>query len=420
MASVKLYLDTRVPRKDGTFPLKIAVTHKGKFLINLKIYLKEDQFVGNEVVGHKSKKTYNIVIEQWLVNIKKILLDLGANGKLKKLSHQQLKEIIENYSGDEAPDDNEKTYLFKEHYQKFLSNKSNPRTRDTYKATYTKIANFSDTDTLTFKDMDLSWMKRFQAKMNEGGLSINAQGLHFRNIRSIFNDAINEEYIPQDIYPFRKFKIKKEATLKRSLTPEQLIKVRDFPCEPHQEKYRDIFMLIFYLIGINTIDLFNLKEVKNSRIEYRRAKTGKLYSIEVLPEAMTIIQKYRGTNYLLNVLDVYNNYIDFVHRLNLNLQQIGEVQFVEKTIKGKIRKIKVKKPAFPNLTTYVARHTWATIAASLDIPKETIAAALGHGGNSVTDIYINFDQRKIDEANKKVLEYVKEYGKPKKKKAFQK
>ncbi len=72
MASVKLYLDTRVPRKDGTFPLKIAVTHKGKFLINLKIYLKEDQFIGNEVVGHKSKKAYNIIIEQWLINIKKI------------------------------------------------------------------------------------------------------------------------------------------------------------------------------------------------------------------------------------------------------------------------------------------------------------------------------------------------------------
>ena len=73
MASVKLYLDTRVPRKDGTYPLKIAVTHKGKFFINLKIYLKEDKLIGNEVVGHKSKKIYNTIIEQWLVNIKKTI-----------------------------------------------------------------------------------------------------------------------------------------------------------------------------------------------------------------------------------------------------------------------------------------------------------------------------------------------------------
>lgn len=55
---------------------------------------------------------------------------------------------------------------------------------------------------------------------------------------------------------------------------------------------------------------------------------------------------------------------------------------------------------------HYARHSWATIAASLDIPKETIAAALGHGGNSVTDIYINFDQKKIDEANRKVIDYL--------------
>ena len=61
---------------------------------------------------------------------------------------------------------------------------------------------------------------------------------------------------------------------------------------------------------------------------------------------------------------------------------------------------------FPHITTYWARHTWATIAASLDIPKETIAAGLGHGGNTVTDIYIDFDRRKVDEANRRVIDWV--------------
>ena len=63
-------------------------------------------------------------------------------------------------------------------------------------------------------------------------------------------------------------------------------------------------------------------------------------------------------------------------------------------------------PKFPGISSYWSRHTWATIAASLDIPKETIAAALGHGGNTVTDIYIAFDQRKVDEANRKVIDHV--------------
>jgi len=406
MASVKLYLDTRASRKDGTYPLKLAVTHKGKFFINLKIYLNKDQFVGNEVVGHRHKKSYNTIIDQWIVNIRKILLELGASGKLNKLSHKQLKDIVNNYSEDDDVNNSEKQYLFKTHYDKFISNKKNPRTIETYQGTFSKVQKISDIDLLTFDDMDIMWLRKLQNNMSDDGLSINAQALHFRNIRAIFNDAINEDVISQSCYPFRKFKIKKESTFKRSLTVDQLRTLKSYPCEKHQEKYRDIFMLIFYLIGINTIDLFNLKEIYNDRIEYRRSKTNRLYSIAVLLEAKEIIEKYRGKDYLLNILDVYSNYRDFGHRLNQNLKEIGELEFVEKNIKGKIRKIKERKPLFPNISTYYARHTWATIAASLDIPKETIAAALGHGGNTVTDIYINFDQKKIDEANRKVIDYV--------------
>lgn len=204
--------------------------------------------------------------------------------------------------------------------------------------------------------MNISWMKRFEIHLSKS-CSINTRGILFRNIRSIFNNAIDDELISPSLYPFRKFKINKEATAKRSLTVNELVILRDYPCEEYQEKYRDIFMLIFYLIGINTVDLFNLKEIRNgSIIEYRRAKTNRLYTIEVLPEAQAIIDKYKGENYLINVLDSYNNYRDFAHRLNNNLQEIGEVELVEKTIKGKKRKVKVRKPIFPNLTTYYARH----------------------------------------------------------------
>ena len=67
---------------------------------------------------------------------------------------------------------------------------------------------------------------------------------------------------------------------------------------------------------------------------------------------------------------------------------------------------KDKEGAFPFLSTYYTRHTWATLAAYLEIPKETIAAALGHGKKDVTDIYIFFDQNKIDEANRRVIDYL--------------
>lgn len=222
-----------------------------------------------------------------------------------------------------------------------------------------------------------------------------------RNLRAVFNAAIDDDVIDQNAYPFRKFKIKHEETRKRSLTVEQLRALRDYPCEPHQEKYRNLFVLIFYLLGLNAVDLFGAKELTNGRLEYRRAKTGRLYSIKVEPEAMKIIKKYGGKGYLLNVLDEWGDYKHFLHRLNNNLKQIGP--FKRSGRGGK----KIFDPLFPELSTYWARHTWATIAADLDVPDETISLALGHAGaNSTTNIYINRNQRKVDEANRKVIDYL--------------
>lgn len=419
MASVKLYLDTRVPRKDGTFPLKIAVTHKGKFLINLKIYLKEDQFVGNEVIGHKSKKTYNIIIEQWLVNIKKILLDLGANGKLNKLSHHQLKQIIENFSESDEKEDSDTVYLFNDHAKLFLAlNDKKQSTKDLYDYTITMIGKYTDINTLTFEDIDYNWLESFNDFLIPT-CKINSRSVHLRNIRAIFKHAMKKKLISKDLYPFDDYPIKEEETKHRNLSIDDLILIRDYPVEPHQERYRDLFMLLFYTIGINMIDILHATGLNGNRLEYRREKTGKLYDIEITPEAQKIINKYSpGKKYLLNFLDTYANYKDFLHRTNDNLKEIGPFEWVEvKTKTGRNTKKKKRQPLYPFLTTYYARHTWASIASDLDIPKETIIKALGHGKKVTTDIYINFDRKKIDDANKKVLKHIKEYGKPKNKKA---
>ena len=106
-----------------------------------------------------------------------------------------------------------------------------------------------------------------------------------------------------------------------------------------------------------------------------------------------------GENYLLGIMDRYKSHEDYMRRINRALQTIGNNSISNR---GK----KIYDPMFPHITTYWARHTWATIAASLDIPKETIAAGLGHGGNTVTDIYIDFDRKKVDEANRRVIDWV--------------
>lgn len=216
-------------------------------------------------------------------------------------------------------------------------------------------------------------------------------------IRAVFNEAIDDGITKA--YPFRRFKIRPVATIKRSLSVEQLRAIFNAPTDDHTEKALDIFKLIFLLIGINIIDLCKLRTINNGRIEFHRSKTNRLYSIKVEPEAMEIINRHKGTEYLIDILDLHKSHRSYTMMLNKQLKEIGVVSTDPDS-----------KPLFPQLTTYWARHSWATIAASLEIPKETIAAALGHGGNTVTDIYIDFDRKKVDEANRKVIDLVL-YGK---------
>lgn len=100
-------------------------------------------------------------------------------------------------------------------------------------------------------------------------------------------------------------------------------------------------------------------------------------------------------------MDRYSDHTSFISKINKNLKLIGPYSITPDS-----RHKKIVSPLFPKLSTYWARHTWATIAASLDIPKETISHALGHGNDTVTDVYIDFDLGKVDEANRKVIDYV--------------
>ena len=410
MASVKPYFDTRSPRKDGTCPLKLAVNHKGRtVLVSLNIYLLPDCWDTdeNEVVKDKRKVVYNDALRRRLHLAQDVIFKLSETGELKTMTAAALKKRIEagENPGPEASSNTESAPLLRNAFREFISTCKTKGTKAIYLHTLERIEKFTDLDTLTFEQIDASWLRRFEAELT--GNKVNTIALHLRNLRAVFNRAIDEEVIPQGMYPFRRFKIRKEATPKRSLTIDELRTLRDYPCEQWQEKWRDMFMLVFYLIGINTVDLMGLTEVRNGRIEYRRAKTHRLYSIKVEPEAQAIIDKYKGDNHLLDFADRYKDHGDFRRQMNAALKKIGPMEWVKNKSKKNPKNNKKQYNAmFPNITSYWARHTWATIAASLDIPKETIAAALGHGGNTTTDIYIDFDQRKVDDANRKVIDFL--------------
>lgn len=392
--NVKLAIDLRRVNSNGMYSIVLIL--KNKNVIRVSTPYKsvpenwQDGQYNKKEINYQRKNNH---LKDIIQKAERLIIEVSENNRVVSDAYlrDKLKEIVKG----KMPIDK----VFVDYIDEFAKTKLNARTVDIYIQTKNKIQKF-DSD-CKFEDIDRAWLTKFERWMIDSGMKTNACSVHMRNIRAVFNYCIDEEYTT--LYPFRKFKIKKEETRKRSLTVEQLRTLRDYPCEQYQIRYRDIFMLMFYMIGINAIDLFHAKEsdVVDCRLEYKRSKTGKLYSVLIQPEAQAIIDKYKGKNYLLNVLDEYKNYKDFLHRMGDALKDIGPME--RKGLGGK----KIRQPLFPDISSYWARHTWATIAASLDIPKEVISAGLGHEiGSSITSIYIDFNMKKVDDANRAVIDYV--------------
>lgn len=150
-----------------------------------------------------------------------------------------------------------------------------------------------------------------------------------RNLRAVFNFAINEEITAN--YPFRKFKIKTVRTAKRSLEVKELRELFTMEVEEWQRQYRDFFMLSFLLIGTNAKDILDLpaNAIVRGRIEFNRAKTKKLYSIRVEPEARAIIERYQGKAHLISALDTRthctsNTYVSATMLLNSSAHKVAK------------------------------------------------------------------------------------------------
>lgn len=399
MATISFYLDTRATGYDKPAPLKISIRHRNKAtFIPTGVSLLPEQWddITRKVVNHPRKVAFNNILAHRILDVESEVLRLSEQGVLSFMKMAELRAAITQMLDPQPEIDT--TKLFVTRFRRFIERKDNERTREIYEATLSRIYAYDRRcELLAFENIDKAWLTQFDKFLARTSPSVNARSIHLRNIRAVFNDAIDDEITHN--YPFRKFKIKRAPTAKRSLSVEALRELFDYPLEEHQRKYLDMFKLSFFLIGINIGDLCKLKRINGDRIDYERAKTHRLYSVKVEPEAMAIIEQYKGKAWLLDPLDRYDNYKQYARRLNGALQAIGEVEIGKQGAKS-------VKPLYDNITTYWARHSWATIAASLDIPKETIAAALGHGGNTVTDIYIDFDQRKVDDANRRVIDWV--------------
>lgn len=397
MATLKIYFDRRAVRADGTFPVKLSVNHNSRSAYYaLGVCLRPEQWDARaeKAIGHPHQQQINALIRSCFAKAEEFVLQLNMAGRLASMSAKEIKDrIAAKIEGQEYEDGRRN---LEECFVAFIEQKHGS-TRSLYEFTLKKLRLYCpELSRMKWEQLTVDWLRGFEASFMD--TSKNYRNIHLRNLRAVFNYAIDCE--DTHCYPFRKFKIRATPTRKRSLSIDELRLLFGCPVDEYAVIYRDLFKLIFMLIGINSVDLHRLKSItSDGRIEYERAKTHRLYSIKVEPEALELIEKYRGRTGLLCIADRWTDHVNFRHQMNKALQRIG---CSRAGLGGK----KQRDGMFQGLSTYWARHTWATVAASLDIPKETIAAALGHGGNTVTDIYIDFDRKKIDEANRRVLDWV--------------
>lgn len=265
-----------------------------------------------------------------------------------------------------------------------------------YRNATNALLTYLDKDDIDFRYLNARVLENFRQHLLEKGTKINSISVYLRTIRAIYNKAIKGDIVSERFYPFKKVLIKQEPTAKRALTKEEIaaIKTLDLSGSPDQEFARDIFLFSFYNRGMNYIDICYLKkdDIVDERIRYRRQKTGQIFSIKLTEQAAAIIEKYIGRNgdYVFPLIkpgNEYNSYRTGVRALNRKLKKIG------KTLELRIP-----------LSSYVARHSWATIAKHKGIPIAVISEGLGHDSEQTTQIYLDsFEDKILDDANDLVI-----------------
>ncbi len=398
------YHDTRHTKRAADKPatVKIAVNHQGSSgYVSTGISVLPSQWDAGVIVKHPNAVALNIKVRNKWNAVDKALEELRKEGRLKGLSASAMARLVEDRleKGEERNPD-----LFLPRLRAYIDRQTKKGTIVTYRQTEKKVIAFCedrgpDAEELRFADINQEWLGLFDKWMARTAPNANARNIHLRNVRAVFNDALADG-ATDALYPFRKFKIVPEATPDRSLSADEMKRIFEFEGPQWLQYYVDMFKLSFLLCGINIVDLAKLRRTNKGRVEFTRTKTGVPVSVGVQPEAAAIIDKHRGDGYLVSISNRVRNYKDFLHRMNDALQKIGTTYNVH-------TKKREGEAEFPNLTSYGARYSWATLAAELDVPERTIGAALGHSSGTVTSIYTRTDMRKkVDEANRKVIDHV--------------
>lgn len=315
-----------------------------------------------------------------------------------------------NYGADDvvsaylAPDITDTLFGFMEELIARFKQCGRIRASETYATTLRSFARFRDACDIRLGAIDSDVMIAYAAYLKTSNVSKNTSSFYMRILRAVYNRAVEKELTVQK-HPFKHVYTGIDKTVKRAISLEAVRRIRNMDLTrcPRLDYARAMFLFSFYTRGMSFVDMTYLKkkDLSNGILTYRRKKTGQQLCIRWERCMQEIVDKYPNGHpvYLLPVIRAIDDserqqYKNIGHLINRSLKTIGN-------------ELGLSMP----LTMYVARHTWASVARSKNIPLAVISESMGHDSEATTQIYLaSLYSDAVDQANSLIIDSLSEGG----------
>ena len=407
-ATTAVVHDTRVCKNDGTYAIKLRVTYnrEQKYFPLGKFLTKEDWKM------LKSGKHRNRELKELEVHLSAI--ESKAVKILDKMELFSFAEFLNLFNG--RPQNKSSVLDALKARHKELTQKNRYSTAITNQYTIKAIEDFLqflNRKRLAFSDITPDWLQSFEDWMDANKKSITTTGIYLRNLRTILNQAIEDGLLPRENYPFskNKYQIPSARNTKKALTILDIKKFIEYsPKTDAEERAKDLWTFSYLCNGVNIKDIARLKykNLDSKRISFVRAKTErstkanqKNIIVIRIPEINAIISKWGNENtspedYVFPLLSMHDT----------PEQEYAKIQQATKTINKYTKRIGKELGFELSLTTYTARHSFATVLKRSGAPVEFISESLGHSSLKTTESYLDtFEDDTKESYQRKLLDF---------------
>lgn len=261
-----------------------------------------------------------------------------------------------------------------------------------YKDMMRSVKNYTNDKDLKFDKVTVTFLNKYETFLRNRDLKETTISVYFRTLRALYKKAIDEKLVNKEDYPFDTFKVSKFSTKtrKRAIAIEHVkaMELLEFSTNTLIQEARDFFLFMYYCAGMNIIDMALLKweNIEGEYIHYERAKTGGLINFKIHPKAKEIISRYEPVARIKKSVYVFPILDSQFHK---SATQIDDrVKKVTGRINKDLKEIAKLINCDTPITTYVARHTFASTLHSKGQTMATIGGLMGHETEKVTTIYL--------------------------------